>query len=167
MKISFFKYLLFIIIVSCGFRPLYKSLNDDGVIYKTSKIQISPVKNFDGAYGIELRNKLFSKISPYGMNSNTEYVLDINLQEPDIKGYTINRDGTTSSYNVAIKADYILKRKKDHSTVIQNEVHAETNYSVLQSQLATESLKQEAIKLAIENLAEQIYFAMVSYFSDN
>ncbi len=162
-----FKYLsIFLLICSCGFKPMYKETPYNNLSEKTASIAISPVKVFDGAYGVELRNKLLNKLTPLGKPENPKYILDITLSEPNILDYTIKTDGTASSYLVKMYAVYTLKQKKDFKVLFTKTANAEISYNILKNQFSTEMLKKNAIKLTIDDLANQIYFAVITYFTE-
>lgn len=157
---------IFLTLCSCGFKPMYKETPYNNLSNKTSQISISPVKIFDGAYGIELRNNLMNKLTPLGKPENPNYILDITLSNPNIVDYTIKNDGTASSYLVIMNANYQLKQKKDFKVLLERTVNAEVSYNILKNQFSTEMLKSNAIKLVIENLANQIYFSIITYFTE-
>ncbi len=168
-KISSLFYLFVVFsISSCGFKPIYKSSSVyNNVASATEQIVIPPIEGFDGRNGIELRNKLYSKLSPYGKSKSPKYILEIYINKPNITSYTTKNDGTTSSYLVKLEAQYKLKRKSDYSILLDTSSVADTTYNVLQNQFSTEVLKEDAINLVIENISQQIYFAIITYFSEN
>ena len=157
---------VFLLLCSCGFKPMYKQTPYNNLSSKTSQISISPVRVFDGAYGIELRNNLLNKLTPLGKPEKPEYILDITLSNPDIVDYTIKDDGTASSYLVIMNADYVLKQKKDFKVLFEKSVNAEISYNILKNQFSTEMLKSDAIRLAIDSLANQIYFSVITFFTE-
>ncbi len=158
---------LFMLYVSaCGFKPMYKQTPYNDLSNKTAKIVITPVKVFDGAYGIELRNSLMNKLTPLGKPENPEYILDITLSEPNIIDYTIKTDGTASSYLVKMNAKYVLKKKNSFNVLMEQTVNKETSYNILKNQFSTEMLKNNAIKLAIEEISQQIYYSIITYFTE-
>lgn len=159
-------YTFFFFITACGFKPLYKKTNVfDNTASKLNKIEITPVKNFDGTYGVHLRNTLYNKFNITGVKNTSEYIMEINFSHPNLTTYTINADGTTSSYLVNMTANFTLKNKKDYKTLLSKSVSTSATYNILKNQYATEKLKQNAIKLNTENIAEQIYFTIINYFN--
>ena len=164
-----FKKLLYIFLfflTDCGFKPLYKKTTTfNNTTNKLNKIEINPVTNFDGIYGVHLRNNLYNKFNITGIKITPEYIMDINFSKPNITTYTINTDGTTSSYIVNMTANFTLKNKKDYKTLLSKSVSTSATYNVLKNQFSTEKLKQNTIKLNTENIAEQIYFTTVNYFN--
>lgn len=159
-------YIFLFFITACGFKPLYKKTdNFDKATQKIRKIEIPPVKNFDGVYGVHLRNSLYNKFNITGTKSTSKYVLDINFSHPNITTYTINNDGTTSSYLIEMTANFTLNNKKDYKTLLSKSVSTSGTYSIFKNQYATEKLKQNTIKLNTENIAEQIYFNIINYFN--
>lgn len=155
-----------LIICSCGFKPLYKTTAYNDLSEQTSEIAITPVKNFDGARGIDLRNNLLNKLTPNGKPSNPKYYLNISLSQPNITDYTIKNDGIASSYLIRMTADYNLVNAKTKDIVLKKSANSELSYNILKDQFSTEMLKNNAIKLAINDIAEQIYFSIIIYFTE-
>ncbi len=162
----FKKLFVFLIITSCGFKPMYDKKSYNNLSKKTAEISISPVKGFDGQYGIKLRNSLLNKLTPMGKPENPVYILDITLTSPNISDYTINTQGIASSRLVKMVAKYTLKKKGNANVLIENQVTASAPYNLLNNQFSTEMLKNDAVKLSIEDLAEQIYFSIITYFAE-
>ena len=159
-------YCFFIFISACGFKPLYKkTLVFDNTREKLNKIEINPVKNFDSVYGVHLRNNLYNKFNITGTKNTSEYIMDIDFYKPSLTTYTINTDGTTSSYLIDMKATFTLKEKKENKILLSKTLSTSATYNIFKNQYATEKLKQNTIKLNTENIAEQIYFTVVNYFN--
>ena len=166
IKILLKNILLFLCLTSCGFRPLYKETPYNDLSKRTSEISISPVSGFDGQYGVELRNSLLNKLTPMGKPENPTYVLDIKLSEPSFSDYTIKPNGVASSKLVRMNASYTLKKKGTAEVLLNKTVNTSAPYNLLKNQFSTEMLKNDAVKLSIEDLAEQIYFSIITYFAE-
>ncbi len=151
---------------ACGFKPLYKKTAYNDLSAQTSEIAINPVKNFDGAKGIDLRNNLLNKLTPNGKPSDPKYYLNITLSQPYITDYTIKNDGIASSYLITMNAQYNLTNAKTKEIVLIKSAISEISYNILKDQFSTEMLKNNAIKLAINEIAEQIYFSIIIYFTE-
>ena len=162
----FKKLFLFFFIASCGFKPMYKQTSYNNLSKNTSEIAISPVQGFDGQYGIELRNSLLNKLTPMGKPENPIYFLDIKLSSPVITDYTIKTNGVASSRLVKMTADYTFKKKGYANILLKKQITASSPYNLLNNQFSTEMLKNDAIKLSIEDLSNQIYFAIITYFTE-
>ncbi len=157
---------LFLCLASCGFKPMYKETPYNDLSKKTSEISIAPVSGFDGQYGVELRNSLLNKLTPMGKPENPVYILDITLSEPRISDYTIKPNGVASSRLVSMSAKYTFKRKGSADVIFNKSVSTSSPYNLLKNQFSTEMLKKNAIKLSIEDLSNQIYFAIITYFTE-
>lgn len=162
----FKKLVMCLVVTSCGFRPMYKQTAYNDLIKNTSTISITSVKGFDGQYGIELRNNLLNRLTPMGKPENPVYILDINLSSPNISDYTIKTDGIASSKNVRMNASYTFKKKGDPEILLTQTLQSTAPYNLLNNQFSTEMLKNDAIKLVIEDLANQIYFSIITYFTE-
>ena len=162
----FKKLSIFLILTSCGFRPMYKQTPYNDLSKYTSEIAISPVQGFDGQYGVELRNSLLNKLTPMGKPENPNYTLEIKLSKPSISDYTIRTNGVASSRLVKMNANYKFKKKGNIKPVLEKQITASSPYNLLNNQFSTEMLKDNAIKLSIEDLSNQIYFAIITYFTE-
>ena len=163
-KIIYFS--LFIFLSSCGFKPLYEKTIYNDLSEKTSLIAINPVRGFDGARGIELRNNLLNKLTPNGKPEKPKYYLNISLSQPNISDYTIKNDGIASSYLITLNANYTLIEAGNHTTLLQKNATSQISYNILKDQFSTEMLKLNAIKLAINSIAEQIYFSIITFLTN-
>lgn len=155
-----------IILGACSFRPMYKEKIYNDLLDQTSQITIAPVRNFDASNGVDLRNNLLNKLTPYGKPSNPKYSLSIELMQPNIGDYTITNEGVASSQIVFVGANYTLTNLESREVVIEKNIVSNMAYNILKDQFSTEMLKKNAIKLAIDNIAERIYFSIISYFTE-
>ncbi|MGN0929274.1 MAG: LPS assembly lipoprotein LptE [Alphaproteobacteria bacterium] len=163
---KFLNLIVCISLCACGFKPLYKKTSYNDLSEQTSEIAIAPVKNFDGARGIDLRNTLLNKLTPDGKPENPKYYLNITLSQPIITDYTIKNDGIASSYLITMNATYTLTNAKNHNVILTKTANSEISYNILKDQFSTEMLKNNAIKLAINDIAEKIYFSIIIYFTE-
>lgn len=164
---KFFTFVFIFFLFSCGFQPLYKKTPYYDLSAKTALISIPPVKGFDGARGVDLRNNLLNKLTPDGKPDNPSYSLNISLSQPIITDYTIKNDGIASSYLITLNASYSLIDLKTKNILLQKNASSQISYNILKDQFSTEMLKINAIKLAINSIAEQIYFSVITYLANN
>jgi hypothetical protein len=153
-------------LASCGFRPLYEKKHYNDLDESTARIAISPVKGYDGVHGVSLRNNLLNKLTPHGKPSNPKYTLDIRMDEPIITDYTIKNDGTASSYLVTINAHYKLIENFSRGEALSKTATSNISYNILKDQYSTEMLKNNAIKLAIESISDDIYFSVITFLTE-
>jgi LPS-assembly lipoprotein len=153
-------------LASCGFSPVYEKKYYGDMSESTSQIAIASVKGYDGPPGVDLRNLLRDRLTPKGKPANPRYTLDITMSQPSITDYTIQDDGTASSYLVRIRADYELKDKSSLSPLVKKTASSEISYNILKDQYSTEMLKTGAIKMIIQSLADQIYISVITYFAE-
>lgn len=158
--------LLCITLNACGFKPMYKKTAYNDLSQQTSKISIPPVKGYDGKWGVDLRNSLLNQLTPDGKPANPKYYLNITLSQPAITDYTIKNDGIASSYLITINANYMLINANTKSVILNKNAVSQISYNILKDQFSTEMLKNNAINLAIKSIGEQIYFAIITYFTD-
>ena len=155
--------ILAIVLSSCGFSPIYESRGRMDMSAETRQIAISPVKGFDGPPGVDLRNRLMNRLTPAGRPDNPLYALDITMSRPLITEYTIRNDGTASSYLVRIRVDYELRLAASREVLLRRNASSEVSYNILKDQYSTEMLRMGAIKMVVEDLADQIYLGIITW----
>ena len=155
-----------LVLSSCGFSPVYEKKQYSDMSENTRQISIAPVKGYDGPPGVDLRNLLRDRLTQKGKPANPRYTLDITMSQPSITDYTIQDDGTASSYLIKIRADYELRDKSSASSLIKKTASSEISYNILKDQYSTEMLKMGAIKMIIQSLSDQIYISVITYFAE-
>ena len=109
-----------------------------------------------------------------------EYIIpeDIEFEfEIDLGSYYANKliitsqgefktNGIASSRIVRMSAEYTFKKKGDAKVLFTKTATATSPYNLLNNQFSTEMLKNEAVKLSIEDISNQIYFAIITYFTE-
>ena len=91
------KYLLCLVLVGCGFRPMFSGNDTD--------IYVPPIS---GINGIELRNNLNAKFG--GQKGETaKYTLRITLENPTTKYKALEQTGDATWQEIQLKANYVLE----------------------------------------------------------
>jgi hypothetical protein len=155
-----------LLLSGCGkIVPLYG--NKDKLYDETAHIYINPI---DGIYGQILRNELMNKLMPYGMSSDTEYVLDVETKEPEIIGQGVNVDDNPTLYKMSVEAEYCLLRTVDQD--IDKELFCDVaegikSYNVLPQIYGTETSEESARKEIMQVIAKDIANRVTIHFKAN
>ena len=137
------KLLVFLLLVGCGFSPMYSSKNTD--------IYVPPITS--GANGIELRNALNAKFG--GLHdANAPYVLQVSLSEPNTTYKALDKTGVATWQEVALTATYTLKA--GDSIIANGKESASESYSFVQYLVAANASYNNAVNNVITVLSDKI-----------
>ena len=153
------------ILSACRITPLYDTRTPDNTVSRMERISIPPVTGEDGVWGIRLRNRLLDRLTPRGAPDDPRYSLNITLLTPKRIDYTLDRYGTATSYALRVGANYELVETGTRRQIISGAVSSSSSYPILRDQHSSETLRNNAQRLTIEDLADQIYIAIAAWFS--
>ncbi|MDR1008747.1 MAG: LPS assembly lipoprotein LptE [Rickettsiales bacterium] len=159
------KFALLLALAACGFRPLYEKTPARDVSALAAKVWIAPVKGYDGAPGVDLRNAVARGLGSGGNPKSPAFRLNMEMAEPSIYDYTLRTDGTASSYMVTVSVKYELSDSGAAAKVLSGTASHSLSYNILNDKYSTEALRAGTIKLVIENIANQVSLAVVGYLS--
>lgn len=158
---------LMLVIAGCSFKPLHdvRDRETGRAAEQAAAISIPPVAGPDGRHGITLRNKLLDKLTPKGRPEEPLYSLNIEMT-PAAEGiYTIDQYGAATSYSVSTRVRYRLYSMAERKTLLDRSITGQATYNILSDQYSSEMLKRNAINLAIQDAAEQIYLGIITHFA--
>lgn len=136
------KIILFLLLASCGFQPMY--VNQDMDIY------VAPIS---GINGIELRNNLNSKFG--GQKApDAAYSLTVNLKEPVTRYKGIEDTGDATWQEITLRAEYTLKYNGE--VIAHGTETASESYSFVKYLVAANASYNSAVQNSIKVLAEKI-----------
>jgi hypothetical protein len=151
---------------SCGFKPIYSKTPNADFARVARAIHVPPVKGYDGAAGVEMRNNLLRSLGTDGRPEVPAYRLEVSVTEPQIVTYTIDLDGTASAYMVHVSARYSLFEAGSASTeAISSSASYSVPYNILKDKYSTETLKQQAISICLKNISDLISAAVISHLN--
>ena len=112
--------LTFVFTISCGFKPLYKELNDskkiDGKIF---------VENIEGKSGYYLREEITRR---FGEPQNEANKLEIKISISK-SSKIITTANEITSYNLVMNAEYSLKKRDGTIIIPKQKLSSKTGYS--------------------------------------
>ena len=136
------KYLFFLFLCACGFRPMFSGENTD--IY---------VPVISGINGIELRNALNVKFGgPH--DNNAPYTLNVTLHNPQTKYKALESTGDATWQEIRLRADYVLEHNGE-KIAAGSEVASES-YTFVRYLVAANASYNNAVTNTINVLANKI-----------
>jgi len=151
---------LLISLTACGFRPLYATRDEPGVVHADyARVAIEPMA---GRIGHELYASLTTIMHPRGREPQAQYRLIITLQERK-EGLAIADDDTVSRFSFYFTAAYRLETIRGE--LLQNgETRSIAAYNVVDSPFATRVSELDARERAAQELAQDIALKVAVYF---
>ena len=145
------KIFILLLLVSCGFRPMYSNLSFD--------IFVEPIKS--GINGIDLRNELNARFGSGTFDNSPEYRLVVELEEPIAKYKAIQSTGEATWQEITLVANYTLfKDGKEFAKGIEK---ASDSYSIVRYLVAANAAYNNSIKNSIRLLSEKIVSSISAY----
>ena len=147
---------LCLVLMGCGFRPLYGSAQ---VSPQMASIYVEPIPESNG---YELRNHLIDLLRSDGDPAGKAYHLKITLNSTT-QSVTLQNDATISRYNDTLKASYVLTDDKD-TPIAQGDMSGLSSYNVANSPYSTLVARQDSDLRAADDLAERIQLDLGVFF---
>ncbi len=142
-------------LTGCGFQPLYgeRSAGSGSVAQsELSAVQIDLIANREGQM---LRNELLDRFQPAGAAAKPLYGLSVGLSVQRI-GLGIRPDETATRANLVIVADYTVRDLSNGNLMFRGRGRSISGYNVMDSEFATTSSENDAIRRAILDISQQI-----------
>ena len=134
--------ILFLSIISCGFKPMYKS---DGMGVKLDKLSV----NFKGDIAYEIKEELKGFLS--SDQENKDYTVTIEAKEETLP-IIINENGTVSKYQIDV-AIYFEVTDKFGEAIINDEAVGFAQYDMLVSEIENRDLRKQMLRSATADAA--------------
>jgi len=148
------------VLAGCGFEPVHAQRSGAPGPDDLTQVKIELIENRRGQ---ELRNELLDRFNPDGKPSEPRYRLRVQLREADAP-VAIDKDGTVSRSSLGIYAAYTLISVPDGKVVLQGTSTAFKGYGVITNSYATLVGKQDAERLTLRALADDITDRVSIYF---
>ncbi len=136
--------LICLIFFSCGFTP---SLKVEGLNTANSTIHY---KIENSSYIARDTLRTFLKNSD---QNEAQYILYINVTESE-SAVNIGADGSVLEYKIEVLIEYEIIDNNSGMLIHESQSRGFSNYDVSSSEYSTELVKQEAIKIAINQAAQ-------------
>jgi len=153
-----------LLLAGCGFQPLYgeNSVNESAA-EQLSQVRIRPIADRTGQL---LYNKLRDRLNPRGKPADALYLLEVRLEERQER-LLVEKDETTSRYNLIMIATYELKQWGTETILNSGTTQTTISYDLLGSeyQFSTLTSEKDVRDRATEQLSEDISTRLAIYFS--
>lgn len=140
-------------LAGCGFQPLYGERRPAAVSpSELSSVQVDLIADREGQM---LRNELLDLFQPAGASSKARYGLAVGLSIQRA-GLGIRIDETATRANLIMVADFTVRDLANGDVMFRGRSRSITGYNVLDSEFATLSGENDAIRRAILDISQQI-----------
>ena len=136
--------LIFLIFTSCGFTP---SLKVKELNLSSAKIHY---KIENSSYIARDTLRTFLKNTD---QNEAQYIININIIESE-SAVNIGTDGSVIEYKIEVLIKYEIIDNKSGKLIHKSQSRGFSNYDVSNSEYSTELVKQDAIKVAINQAAQ-------------
>ena len=131
---------IFIIILGCGFKPIYKITNNDTGI---------------ASYSVEVTNQVSREIieevnSTIVPGENQKYRALLNIFE-DLTPLIVNTNGTVAKYRIEVEIKYELIKIDGDEVISTGTTRGFAQYDVTGSEIVNEDTKKSMTKIATKN----------------
>jgi len=145
----------------CGFHPLYGKANAE-VAPELQSIKIVPISD---RIGQQLRNLLYSQLTPDGEPARPKYKLDTILKE-SASNQALQQNQVATRANLGISARYSLTDLATGQMLANYTSQATASYDIVQSEFATLSAQKDAERRAIKEIGDDMTLRLSLYFSE-
>ncbi len=140
---------IFIFLMSCGFKPMYKN-SENGIDFKNYSIIIINEKDTSREIKEEIK-----KSFPSSSEIEKEYVIEINTNE-NLEPLITNTDGTVSKYRIEIIIDFKVKDKNKNIYLMEDIVRGFAQYDVETSEIESNDKKISMVRTATSSAVQMM-----------
>lgn len=153
---------LSLLLVACGFQPVYKQ---SGVPTELSqRLRAVEVPLLRGSRTEQLfSNRLEDLLNPQSAASPKQYRLDIEFKKEEQPAIT-QQNRKITRYRVVLSASYALYETGGKTPLTKGKVTARSSYDDLTSEFANYSAETDSEQRTAEELAELLKQRLVGYF---
>ena len=140
---------IFIVLTSCGFKPMYK-LSESSFDFRSYSISIMNEHNTSREIKEEIR-----KSFPSSSEIKKEYIIEINTNEI-LEPLITNTDGTIAKYRIEIIMSFKVKDKNENIYIMDDMVRGFAQYSVETSEIESDDKKRRMIQTATSSAIQMM-----------
>ena len=151
----------------CGFTPLYGTSQKAGAAAETQvqeRLLKTEIGRISGRQGQILRNLIVDRVHPESPAHDAEYILRIDSVTDEKTELGIKPSGEATRRRIRLDADMRLVRRETDQVVLSRNLRAFAIHNVLGSQFATRTAREEAVRQALQEMADQALREIVLYF---
>ena len=132
---------IFIVLTSCGFKPMYK-YSENSIDFRSYSVKIMNENNTSREIKEEIK-----KSFPSSSEITKEYVIEMYINE-NFDPLITNTDGTVAKYRIEIIIDFKVKDKNKESYLIEDMVRGFAQYTVETSEIESDDKRKRMIGTA-------------------
>ena len=140
---------VFLVFMSCGFKPMYKQSEN---IFDFRSYSIKIMNENDTSREIKEEIK---KSFPSSSEIKKDYVIEINTNE-NLEPLITNTDGTVGKYRIEIIINFKVKDKNKDSYLIEDMVRGFAQYTVQTSEIESNDKKNRMIRTATNSAIQMM-----------
>lgn len=146
---------------ACGFRPMMRQVNNEGVRDELAAVKIT---GLSGRLGQLLRNSLLDHMNPQSATVPSRYILTIRLTQKT-KSLAIQLDNTVTRYNLILTAKIRLLDGEDQKELYKSTVRRVASYDVVKAPYSTLVAEQDAGRRAANEVGGDISNQLAVHFA--
>ena len=149
-----------VIIMGCGFQPVFKKGTKSILESEMSYIEIEPIAN---RIGQKLRNHLIHEITPLGGAGLSRYTLSVELSETK-QNLAIKKSEIATRANLLFIARYQVRLKSSKELLATGQSRITTSFNILNQTFATTEAEKNARARAVREISVDIGVKIASFF---
>ena len=162
--------LITLVLVSCGFEPLYVEKKSDSMWYygsdfdnsisqEMAQIKIQPIED---RFGQVMRNELMDLLTPKGTPKEPKYRLYVNLVSKDVSDQALRSDITATRKKVRYRVSYYMMENNER--ILKGDSIAYTGYDILANPYSTTMAQKSGDQDAAKIIANDVALRIGAYF---
>ena len=140
---------ILLVLISCGFKPMYK-ISENSIDFRNYSIIIMNENNTSREIKEEIK-----KSFPSSSEIEKKYIIEINTNE-NLEPLITNTDGTVAKYRIEIIINYKVKDKNKDSYLIEDMVRGFAQYTVETSEIESNDKKNRMIRTATNSAIQMM-----------
>ena len=140
---------ILVVLISCGFKPMYKN-SENGIDLRNYSIILMNENTTTREIQEEIK-----KSFPSSSETEKKYVIEINTNE-NLEPLITNTDGTVAKYRIEIIMNYKVKDRNEESYLIEDVVRGFTQYTVETSEIESNDKKKRMIRTATNSAIQMM-----------
>lgn len=160
MFLKKFGFLFLFLLSACGFSPLYRSNQEDGVM-ETELVEVASIPEYNGYV---LKQNLINALNPRKKSTVKKYRLEVHLNTPRLSGQSIQGDNFASRKKVALSARYKLIDKETGAVLLSSSTKAIGAFNVFYEPYTTYQAEKKQVEDLVLIVATNISTRVAAYF---
>ena len=140
---------ILVVLMSCGFKPMYK-ISENNIDFSNYSITIMNENNTSREIKEEIK-----KSFPSSSEIQKNYVIEINTNQ-NLESLITNTDGTVAKYRIEIIINFKVKDRNENSYLIEDMVRGFAQYTVETSEIESNDKKERMIKTATSSAIQML-----------